>query len=200
LHGIWRIEPVAVNATTLPNLKRTLRGLALALKADTSVAELARVFRLPGTINTKPERHGARCEVLSFVPGQFDYDDYWDEYRALAAPVVTVDRDFIRHKPEAEPSYLAWYLDNAHVQGERNNALNWTAHKMYSDGYDEADGLAALLPKALTDGLEEDAVRKTIHSAFNGKRGVPSYISKRGKLRMAAGDIVRRVLGDGGEQ
>lgn len=194
LHGIWRIEPIEVTPSTLPHLKRTLRGLALALKADTSVAELARVFRLPGTVNTKPERAGALCHMVSFVPGQMDYD-YFEEYRELAAPVVTVERDFIRHKPEQEPGYLSWYLDNAHIQGERNNALNWTAHKMYSDGYSESDGLAILLPKAITDGLEEDAVRKTIHSAFTGKRGAPSYVSKRGKLRMAAGDLINRLRG-----
>lgn len=195
LHGIWRLEPVEVNATTLPQLKRTLRGLALALKADVHVAELARVFRLPGTINTKPERNGARCEVLSFIPGQFAYDDYFDQYTALAAPIVTVDREFARHKPENEPGYLGWYLDQAFTTGQRNNALNWTAHKMYSDGYNESDGLALLLPKALADGLEENAVRKTIHSAFTGKRSMPSYVGKRDRLRMAAGDAIRRVLG-----
>jgi len=195
LHGLWRIAPIEVNPDTAPAIKQTLRGLALATGGDTSVAELARVLRLPNTVNTKPERNGARCKVISWIPGECLFEDFAD-FRALAMPdTVPLQREFNRHKPDNEPGYLTWYLEQRHPSGQRNNSLNWVAYKMHSDGYTQTEAEAALLAHALGDGLEERAILRTIASAFSATPGEPSYVSRSERLRMAAREAVLRASG-----
>jgi len=194
IHALWVIEPVPVTPATLPIIKATLRGLAKAVHGDTSVAELARVFRLPGTINTKPSRNGARCEVIDILPHTTRLEDY-AMYRDVEAKPPALDRTFAQHKPADLPQYVAWYLDNPHAPGNRNNALNWTAYKMHSDGYEQAEAESLLLPRALADGLGEDEARRTVASAFRAKPGAPSRLSDAMKRRMRAGDVFRRLRG-----
>lgn len=195
LHALWRIAPVPVTEDTLPRIKQTLRGLAVALKSDGAVAELARIFRLPGTINTKPERDGAPCQVIDWLPGQFQLDDF-DDYRRMAEPdKPRLRRDVPRVRPDDLPAYVGWYLDTPQPPGQRNNTLNWTAYKMAADGYAQSEAVQILSPRALADGLDEDEIRRTIASAFRAPAGEPSYISPRNRVRMAAGDAVRRLIG-----
>lgn len=194
VHALWVIEPVPVTPDTLPIIKATLRGLAKAVHGDTSVAELARVLRLPGTVNTKPNRNGARCEVIDILPHVTRLEDY-AMYRDVEAKPPALDRTFAQHKPADLPQYVAWYLDNPHAPGNRNNILNWTAYKMHSDGYEQAEAESLLLPRALADGLGEDEARRTIASAFRAKPGAPSRLSDAMKRRMRAGDVFRRLRG-----
>lgn len=194
LHALWRIHPVEVTRDSLPGIKATLRGLALDADADTSVGELARVFRLPGTVNTKPERNGATCDVLDILPWTYDLSEF-HPYRVLGTPNERpINREFTAHKPADTPGYVAWYLDSPHAQGERNNSLNWAAYKMHSDGYSQAEAESLLLPRALADGLSDKEALRTIASAFSAQRGAPSYVGKGDRLRMAAGDVARRVM------
>ena len=194
MHALWAIYPVPVTPTTLPILKATLRGLAKAVRGDTSVAELARVLRLPGTVNTKPNRNGARCEVIDILPHTTRLEDY-AMYRDVEAKPPALDRTFAQHKPADLPQYVAWYLDNPHAPGNRNNTLNWTAYKMHSDGYEQAEAESLLLPRALADGLGEDEARRTVASAFRAEPGAPSRLSDAMKRRMRAGDVFRRLRG-----
>ena len=194
VHALWVIEPVPVTPATLPTIKATLRGLAKAVRGDTSVAELARVLRLPGTVNTKPNRNGARCEVIDILPHVTRLEDY-AMYRDVEAKPPALDRTFAPHKPADLPQYVAWYLDAAHAEGNRNNTLNWTAYKMHSDAYTQQEAEAILLPRALADGLDETEARRTIASAFRAERGAPSRLSDTMKRRMRAGDVIRRLRG-----
>lgn len=194
IHALWVIDPVPVTPDTLPVIKATLRGLAKAVRGDLAVAELARVFRLPGTINTKPSRNGARCEVIDILPHVTRLEDY-AMYRDVEAKPPALDRTFAQHKPADLPQYVAWYLDNPHAPGNRNNILNWTAYKMHSDGYEQAEAESLLLPRALADGLGEDEARRTVASAFRAKPGAPSRLSDAMKRRMRAGDVFRRLRG-----
>lgn len=194
VHALWAIQPVPVTRETLPILKATLRGLAKAVRGDTSVAELARVLRLPGTTNTKPNRNGARCEVIDILPHVTRLEDY-AMYRDVEAKPPALDRTFAQHKPADLPQYVAWYLDNPHAPGNRNNTLNWTAYKMHSDGYEQAEAEILLLPRALADGLGEDEARRTVASAFRAEPGAPSRLSDAMKRRMRAGDVFRRLRG-----
>jgi len=195
VHALWAIYPVPVTPTTLPILKATLRGLAKAVRGDTSVAELARVLRLPGTVNTKPNRNGARCEVIDILPHVTRLEDYAMYRTAADVKPPALQRNFAPHKPADLPQYVAWYLDNAHAQGQRNNTLNWTAYKMHSDGYNQTEAEAILLPRALADGLDEDEALRTIASAFRAEPGEPSRLSASLKRRMRAGDVFRRRKG-----
>jgi hypothetical protein len=189
LHALWRITPVRVTEQNFQFIKDVLRGVAVALHGDPSVAELSRVFRLPGTVNTKPERDGARCEIVSWLPGELDLEQFAG-YRILAQPAHQPPRDYARIKPDNEPGYIRWYLDGTQSEGERNSALNWTAYKMFCDGYSQTEAEALLLAHAVNGGLSEKESLRTIASAFRGKSGTPSYIGKRDKARMNAGDVI----------
>lgn len=188
LHGLWRITPIRIDDTNRQYIKDILRGLAIAARGDPSVAELSRVFRLPGTVNTKPERDGARCEVVDWLPGEFTLDDFAG-YRIFAHPTPAA-REFPRIRPENEPGYIRWYLDHSQPEGERNSALNWTAWHMHNDGYSQGDAEELLLGHAIAGGLSDVEARRTIASAFRGKAGVPSYVNKKDRARMNTGDVL----------
>jgi len=196
LHALWKIAPLYLDGIGgISHIKQTLRGIALALKADPHVAELARVFRLPGTINTKPGRDNAPCHIIDWLPGEVRYEDF-EQYRLLAQPPTPrLQRELPRHAPQDLPAYVNWYLDTPQPVGQRNSALNWTAYKMNADGYAQTEAARLLAPRATADGLDEDEINKTVASAFRAAPAAPGYISGQNKVRMRAGDAVRRLLG-----
>lgn len=167
LHGIWRIEPIPVSPKTLRIIKSHLRGLALYLNADTSVAELARVLRLPGTINTKPERGGALCRFADDAAPR-DVTYRLEQFPHVQAPPA-IDRPMRDTPPDAMPGYVRWYLTTPHAEGNRNNALNWTAWQMYHDGFTLADAESLLTARAIASGLDERSVLATIRSTFKAR-------------------------------
>lgn len=88
-HGLLLLdEPLALNDDNRGNVKRTLKGIAKHVGSDSSVAELARVLRLPDTVNTKPDRDHARCEVVDHNRLRYRYDDLFVQYAPLI-PVST---------------------------------------------------------------------------------------------------------------
>lgn len=181
LHALWRIEPVPVTEDTMPVIKRTLKGLALFVKGDPHVAELARVFRLPGTINTKPSRNGARCEVLDWLPGQLTLEDF-EPYAALIheypTPRVTIQL------PEGGrldlPRWVQDYLESGAAPGSRNNRLYAAAIEYRANGYSRTDAERDLVARARLDGLSDAEIERTIDSAWRSNHGaanVPSHVA-----------------------
>jgi len=182
LHGLWRIAPIEVNPDTAPAIKQTLRGLALATGGDTSVAELARVLRLPNTVNTKPERNGARCEVISWIPGECRFDDFAD-FRALATPLLPTYTPVRRDLPSGSQLPLRqWvldYLDNGATKGTRNNRLFAAAIEYRTNGYSISDAQRELGARARADGLSDAEIDRTIESAWRSNSGslnVPTHL------------------------
>jgi len=186
LHSLWRIDPVAVTRHTLTDIKATLKGIALALKSDPHVAELARVFRLPGTINTKPERDGARCEIVDWLPGQYDYSTFAD-YTAMGKPPAR--RQISVSLPDgartALPRWCREYLEHGAAQGNRNNRLFAAAVEYRANGYSQSDAERELCARALADGLGESEALKTIESAWRSQHGSPN-VSPHIAARIAA--------------
>ena len=168
LHGIWRIEPVPVLPETLPTIKAHLRGLAQMVKGDPAVAETARVLRLPGTINTKPERNGARCRFADPL-GIYDGTHHIDQF-PRAEVVQHQDRPVRSAPPESLPHYVRWYLTTTHPEGVRNGRLNWTAFKMYQDGFSQQDASALLRDRAIASGLDARAVDATLESPWKVRK------------------------------
>jgi hypothetical protein len=192
IHALWRIAPIEITSDNRHIIKEVLRGLAVYLKADTKATDLARVLRLPSTINTKPERNGARCEVIDALPGELRFEDFTD-YRQYAKPIERpIQRDLPRYKPDELPRTVSDYLSTPLAVGGRNDALNKAAFVLHSNGYDRAETERLLVPKALSDGLAERAILATINSAYNASPGTPSYINQRTQARMRAGDAIVR--------
>ncbi|MHC4647198.1 MAG: hypothetical protein ACYTBJ_17030 [Planctomycetota bacterium] len=165
LHALWKIAPVMVNKANFAQIKESLRGLAVAIKGDTSVAELARVFRLPGSVNTKAERGGVVCRVMQHSPAVYQLGDF-DHYRQFAKPIRNKPTRSSHNTPGEMPGYIKWFYRTPHTEGTRNNALNWTAFMMCVDNMSLADAESILLPRALEIGLDERASLATIRSPY----------------------------------
>jgi hypothetical protein len=165
LHALWKITPVVVTRANFGPIKESLRGLALTIHGDTSVAELARVFRLPGTVNTKADRGGAVCRVVQHSPASYQLGDF-DHYRKLAKPIRKRPARSAHDQPGSMPGYIKWFYRTPHPIGTRNNALNWTAFMMCEDNMSLADAEQYLLPRALEIGLDERASLATIRSPY----------------------------------
>ena len=177
LHALWRIAPVAITDETRPILKETLRGLAQSAKGDPTVAELARVFRLPGTVNTKPKRDGAICEVLDVLPWQYTLTEFAD-HRALVRPIARPAPRRFRLPDGVRfvlPGWVKRYLDGGAPEGKRNNTLFGAAVEYRANGLSQAEAERDLLPRALADGLDEREALTAIRSAWrSGIVGTPN--------------------------
>lgn len=194
VHALWRIRPVVITPDNRAMIKETLRGMAISMKADTSATDLARILRMPNTINTKPERNGARCELLDLLPGEYTLDTF-AHYRQYAKPVHRpIERALPHHRPDDLSGYVRWYLDTPIADGQRNRALNNTAFHMHSNNYDQSEAERVLLPKALADGLGERESLRTIQSAYNAPQGTPSYLKKQTLSRIRAGEASERKM------
>jgi hypothetical protein len=163
IHALWRIAPVLVSKDNFAQIKRMLRGLGKAIQGDLSVAELARVFRLPGTVNTKPERGGEVCRVI-FDSGPHyslgSFARYMEPERPKSAPHGNTSPG------DGVPGFLRWFLTHPHPHGTRNNALNWTAYRMWEAGFSQLDAESMLLPRAVACGLDERGAVATIRSPY----------------------------------
>lgn len=189
VHFLWKIQPVTLTDEIRRHVKRILKGIALSIYGDPAVAELARVFRMPETVNTKPERDGAICQTLevdtdgesplwwgSYMLEQFD--DFAalvkdSEYRVNANLPEYAPTD-----PDKLPRYVQRYLDTMHPEGTRNEALNKVAWTMFNDGYVYSDVERIAGGHALTEGLSAGEIQATIASAERAPRGDRTWISR----------------------
>lgn len=88
-HALLLLDtPLEITDANRADVKRTLKGIAKHIGSDPSVAELARVLRLPETINTKPERQGARCQVVAFQDTRYSYADLFMRFAPLIPQAI----------------------------------------------------------------------------------------------------------------
>lgn len=194
-HGYFPLhEPLRVTAENKARIKRTLKGLALACGGDTQVAELARIMRLPGTINTKPGRGGALCEVAYFVPAHLHYDQLEMNYAPLVPqepPRVT--RRLNASAPGDLPNWIHDYLRYGAREGERNRTLFRAACRYREKGYSQMQAESDLTGRGLSDGLGSEEVKRTIASAYTTNAAPPARTSTDHK--MSAADHLMRQKG-----
>lgn len=112
-----------------PRVEQILRGLARALRADSSAAEFARVMRLPGTLNHKYDPPRA-CHVV---------EAQCDRRYALGDFDSFVEQ--MHHEPrQANPDTRAQF-----AEGERNVALTRLAGRLRRAGLSEIEMRESLL-------------------------------------------------------
>lgn len=181
-HGYWLLtEPLLLDEHHRDMAKLTLKGMAIAAKSDTAVADLARVMRLPGTINTKPNRNGARCEVADFFPVRYSYQQFEDAFAPLAAPKIQVRRELPTTASAGLPKWCADYLTYG-ANAMRNNTAYAAARAMLDNGISAADMETAITARAGADGLDTREIESIIRSALSAPRGtpnVPTYMATR---------------------
>jgi len=176
--ALWRITPLAIDEALRPRLRAILRGLALALGGDTACAELSRMFRLPGTLNTKPKRHQAECKVIELRPWEYVLETF-AEYERLGAPppkpaeaqpAMPIPADGRLHLP----GWVLRYLAEGRPEGQRNRTLYGAAIEYRAAGYSYEEAERDLLARGLADGLDEHEIRATIRSAWQSNKGTPT--------------------------
>lgn len=168
LHAYWKLtEPLLINnETDAAGLKATVRGLALALQSDTHVSNPSRVLRLPGYVNTKPER-GQRCEVLSYSDDCYTLADFERYERAgiQARRDVYLGAlpDDLRGKID---DFAKYYLEHGAPEGKRNRWLFSASVEFARARYPVEAVQDRLVQRAVADGLSDVEAARTVASAY----------------------------------
>ena len=189
-HALWLFaEPLAIDDFNRQDITRALHGIALVAGGDTHVKDLARVFRLPGTLNTKPQRNNAPCEVVDWIPDRryqlADFQAYINKARVNDVPRVA--RDLPAGLRLDLPQWVRAYLEGGEAEGRRNSMLFAATIEYRANGYSRSDADRDLVSRALADGLTEEETRRTMDSAWKSPYGdpnIPDYL----KISMAAAD------------
>lgn len=175
-HGYWLlVEPhLLPDDEARANVKRTLKGMAIACGGDTKVADLARIMRIPGTINTKPGR-GTRCEVYDFIPGYYNYNELEIGYAPLATPPVPrITRQIPTTASAGMPHWVENYLNSGAMQGERNNTAYAAARALLDNGFSPGETERLITTRATSDGLTAQEIATLLNSAENAPRSAPN--------------------------
>lgn len=174
-HGYWLLnEPLPITDDNRDDVKRTLKGMALACGGDTKVADLARIMRLPGTVNTKPGR-GQTCQVLDFIPGYYHYQDMELGYAPLAAPPTPrIMREIPVSASAGMPRWVENYLNNGAAQGERNNTAYAAARALLDNGFSHGETERLIGHRAASDGLTDTEIATLLRSAAYAPRSAPT--------------------------
>jgi hypothetical protein len=161
LHVYWILrEPIDVAKVTPEGVKPLLRRLAIRVGGDLSEAEAARVLRVPGRFNCKPE-YGEPREVRVEV---FEPERIYDvsEFDFPLEPAATQSGPFVL------PEKIPWH--------ERNNTLFKFARSLKAKGFDEGMILAALViaNTRCVPPLDDVEVGKIAHGATTQADRPPS--------------------------
>mgnify|MGYP000845411241 CR=1 FL=1 len=174
-HGYWLLkEPLLLDEHHREMAKRTLKGIAMTAGSDTKVADLARIMRLPGTVNTKPGRDARRCEVVDYLPCYYDYQQFEDAFAPLAAPRIQITRHIPTEASAGLPKWCENYLNTGARPGERNSTAYSAARCLLDNGYSITDMERMISNRALADGLDQREIEALIRSAASAPTGTPN--------------------------
>jgi hypothetical protein len=170
IHAYWLLEPaVTLNGNgEIERVERTLRGLAHHLNGDPTVADVARIMRLPGFLNVKDPENPVPCKLLNMhVDRRFDLAAFSD-LRELAPSQAPVTMTEVPDRPKL-PAWTLDFLARGTIQGERNNVAFATACQLRDAGYSETEALAMVLEGAARcePPLLEREVEASVKSAFS---------------------------------
>ena len=98
-HIYWVLETPTTN---IDHAETLINGMALWLNADVTMTA-DQIMRLPGTINTKPHRHRAPCEILRYTSHEYHPDDFFG-YELLTQRIQAPSRSRPARQPRQTPS------------------------------------------------------------------------------------------------
>ena len=188
IHALWQITPVLVTRNNRDRIKRILKGMALRVKGDTSVAETARVLRLPETINTKKARNGARCTVIDVLPARYTLDQF-DTYAVKERQRQRTPLVLPFGAQTNLPPFTRNYLEYGAPEGKRSMHLFAAAIDYRANGYTLSDAERDLGGRARLDGLTDLEIERILRSGWASKHGSPNVDqSIRTRLRGLGGE------------
>ncbi|NJL57765.1 hypothetical protein HC928_23510 [bacterium] len=178
-HGYWLLdEPLLLDEENKQKIGRVMQGLFSALGGDEGyVKSVASVMRLPGSINTKPDRDGAAVEITDWHPDRRYPLDCFDWLEVQPRPkverigslnVVTLNGN------APLPPRTESYLSSGATNGNRNHELFAAACQLRDAGYSQSDAERELVSRYVADGngsenptVREKEARATVTSAFS---------------------------------
>lgn len=140
-HAYWRLRtPITIDGPeSVARIEQHLKSLAQSLGADGKSAELARILRVPGTLNLKKLTSPITVAIVECEPerrwGIEDFD--------LPA-VVTAGSS---STPTNPPGWIFDALDQLH-DGNRNDTFTKIAGRLHQGGWTGTEIVALLLPHA----------------------------------------------------
>ncbi len=160
-HAYWRLkEPEAINGPKdVVRVEVYLKGIARTLGGDRSAAELARVLRLPGTLNLKDPQKPKPVTIVRLDGNRecnlTDFDDWID----LPHEGTTANNNAV--SPDNRPGWIAQALGNLH-EGNRNHTFAKVIGRLNRDGWSPDDIFGLLIPHARESGFPEDELRQEV--------------------------------------
>lgn len=157
LHAYWPMnEPVRVqDSKHRLHFESGLRQLARALGADESVAEVARVMRIPGTYNWKDPRCPLPTSFVKFAPDQncnFEDFEHYPEDKPVESPAIHKSTDWVSDA-----------LSDLQV-GNRNITITRLVGKLHRDKWSAEDISMLLWPHAERAVMERQEYERVIAS------------------------------------
>jgi hypothetical protein len=176
LHCYWLLdEPyILLNEADRKDAGELQARFVLSIGGDRGAKDLARVLRLPDTLNAKydPPR---RVEIIEDNHANAIYTlaelRTWVNAILLRPSFITSESiipDCTKRAPDGVAGILATVA--AQSEGSRNNGLFWGANKLREKAIPHADAAAMLSPIASAIGLPEAEVARTIASAYRGAK------------------------------
>ncbi len=178
-HGYWLLdEPLLLVEDNKQKIGRVMQGLFTALGGDKGyVKSVASVMRLPGSINTKPDRDGAAVHITDWHPdrrytlGCFD----WLEVQPRPQVERIGNLNVVTLNGNAPlPPRTESYLSSGATNGNRNHELFAAACQLRDAGYSQSDAERELVTRYVADGdgsenpaAREKEARATIASAYS---------------------------------
>lgn len=147
-HGYWLLhEPEEISTIDKREfVELLLRRLAGVVCGDSSVAEVARIMRLPGSYNWKNPEHPLPVDLVEFVPER--------RYSLLDFEVLPVQQVELSRAARNDVGWVTQTLGNLR-DGNRNVTFTKIAGKLRRDGWDAEGILALLSPIARECGFPE---------------------------------------------
>ena len=190
-HGYWMLdEPLSLDEDNKQKIGRVMQGLFTALGGDEGyVKSVASVMRLPGSINTKPDRDGAAVQIKDWHPdrryllGCFD----WLEVQPRPKVERIGNLNVVTLNGNAPlPPRTESYLSSGATNGNRNHELFAAACQLRDVGYSQSDAERELVSRYVADGngsensaSREKEARATIASAFSQPPREPTQLTFR---------------------
>ncbi|HRF94493.1 MAG TPA: primase C-terminal domain-containing protein, partial [Aggregatilineales bacterium] len=166
-HGYWLLDaPHTIHEVDMPEMKWSLKGIAERCGGDKKVAELARILRLPNTINTKPSRLGNVAQVVHVDSVRYGYTDIITQFAKYGRPSEPPVTRTPMGRIGTLPTWVEKYLTTGAPSGERNATLFRVACTCKGIGMSEGECVSLAGNRALMDGLDEGEAERTIASAY----------------------------------
>ena len=190
-HGYWMLdEPLSLDEDNKQKIGRVMQGLFTALGGDEGyVKSVASVMRLPGSINTKPDRDGAAVQIKDWHPDRRYLLHCFDWLEVQPRPKVEQigNLNVVTLNGNAPlPPRTETYLSSGATNGNRNHELFAAACQLRDVGYSQSDAERELVSRYVADGngsensaSREKEARATIASAFSQPPREPTQLTFR---------------------